>query len=155
MMAHWPAGIPWQRRGEWVREMGYLPDFMPTFLDMAQGEYPQQRQGESLHPHAGQSLLPLLRGEKGPVHESPIFWEHEGNRAMRDGKWKIAWARKGPWELYDMETDRTEMHDLAREQPERLRSMIEQWEQWATKTGVSFPEPINYYKVLRESQAQK
>ncbi len=54
-----------------------------------------------------------------------------------------------------MEKDRTEMHDLAKTHPERLRSMIEQWEQWATKTGVSFPEPINYYKVLRESQAQK
>jgi len=155
MMAHWPAGIPWQRRGEWVREMGYLPDFMPTFLDMAQGEYPQQRQGESLHPHVGQSLLPLLKGEKGPVHESPIFWEHEGNRAMRDGKWKIAWARKGPWELYDMEKDRTEMHDLAKAQPERLRGMVDEWEQWATETGVSFPEPINYYKVLRESQVKK
>ena len=57
---------------------------------------------------------------------------------MREGKWKGVWARKGRLELYDME-DRTEMHDLAREQPERLRSMIEQWEQWATKTGVSFP----------------
>ena len=155
MIAHWPAGIPWQLRGEWVREMGYLPDFMPTFLDMAQGEYPQQRQGETLQPHAGQSLLPLLQGEKGPVHKDPVFWEHEGNRAMREGKWKIAWARKGPWELYDMEKDRTEMHDLAKTHPERLRGMVEKWEQWATETGVSFPEPINYYKVLRESQAQK
>jgi len=74
---------------------------------------------------------------------------------MRDGKWKIAWAGKGPWELYDMEIDRTEMHDLAKAHPERLGGMVEKWEQWARETGVSFPKPINYYKVLRESQARK
>ena len=59
---------------------------------------------------------------------------------------------KGPWELYDMDADRTEMHDLSSKEPERLRNMIGRWESWAKSVGVSFPEPINYYKAYKQSQ---
>jgi arylsulfatase A-like enzyme len=154
LVAHWPAGIPWKLRGSYVRQMGYLPDLMPTFIELAQAQYPSERAGIKVHPLAGTSLLPILRGEEGPVHREPVFWEHEGNRAMRDGKWKLAWAGKGPWELYDIELDRTEMHDLSKTKPERLNVMIRQWESWAKGVGVSFPDPINYYKVFNQSRKE-
>jgi arylsulfatase len=69
------------------------------------------------------------------IRRDAIFCEHEGNRALRVGKWKlVAKGPRGPWELYDMEKDRTEMHDLAAAQPERVQEMIGQWEQWAKRT---------------------
>ena len=155
LIAHWPAGIPWHLRGSFVRQMGFLPDFMPTFIELAQTQYPVERAGVRVHPLAGKSLLPLLQGEQTPVHQEPVYWEHEGNRAMRDGKWKLVWSVKGPWELYDMDADRTEMHDLSSKEPERLRNMIGGWESWAKSVGVSFPEPINYYKAYKQSQGNQ
>lgn len=155
LIAHWPAGIPWHLRGSFVRQMGFLPDFMPTLIELAQTQYPVERAGVRVHPLAGKSLLPLLQGEQTPVHQEPVYWEHEGNRAMRDGKWKLVWSVKGPWELYDMDTDRTEMHDLSSKEPERLRKMIGRWESWAKSVGVSFPEPINYYKAYKQSQGNQ
>jgi arylsulfatase A-like enzyme len=154
MIAHWPAGIPWQSRGSFVREIGYLPDFMPTFIELAGAEYPEVRKGQKVHPMAGTSLLPLFKGGNQPVHRQPVYWEHEGNRAMRDGKWKLSWSGKGPWELYDMEADRTEMHDLAQSLPDRLNAMVQKWETWAKGVGVSFPDPISYYKVFNDSRKQ-
>ena len=67
----------------------------------------------------------------------PIFWEHEGNRAMRDGKWKlVAKGATGPWELYDMEADRTELNNLAERHPERAGDMAQRWEAWAVAAKV-------------------
>ena len=63
----------------------------------------------------GVSLVPALVG-KPLERKNPIFLEHEGNRAIRDGKWKLVMKLKGPWELYDIEADRTEQHDLSKEQ---------------------------------------
>ena len=67
----------------------------------------------------------------------PIFWEHEGNRAVRDGKWKlVAKGEKAPWELYDMEADRTEMHDLASQNADRVKQMGDAWRKWAEEAHV-------------------
>ena len=67
-------------------------------------------------------------------------WKQEGNRAIRSGKWKLVAQRDRPWELYDMEADRTELHDLAAEQPDRVRELAAHWEAWATRTHV-LPRP--------------
>ena len=75
-------------------------------------------------------MAPLFAGKK--VNHPPLIWEHEGSRAVRDGKWKItALYPKGKWELYDIEADRTEQNDLATKHPDRVRQMSAQWEQWA------------------------
>jgi arylsulfatase len=65
-----------------------------------------------------------------------MFWEHEGNGAMRDGKWKLVRDYPRSWELYDMEADRTETRDLASQYPERVAAMKQQYEAWAQRCGV-------------------
>jgi arylsulfatase A-like enzyme len=73
LVAHWPAGIPWQSRGSFVRQLGYLPDFMPTFIELADADYPSERAGESVHPMAGISLVPLLKGKIAPCMKPQFF----------------------------------------------------------------------------------
>lgn len=68
-------------------------------------------------------------------------WEHEGNRAIRDGKWKLVSKHPGAWELYDLESDRTELNNLAPKFPEKARELAEKWERWAQRVGVH-PWPI-------------
>jgi arylsulfatase len=88
----------------------------------------------------GVSLVPALNG-KPFERVNPLFWEHEGNRAVRAGQWKLVSKHPGAWELYDMNSDRTEMNDLARQHPERVREMEVQWNEWAARVGVA-PWPL-------------
>ena len=142
LVVHWPKGIAPDRRGGLEHQPGHLVDLMATFVDLAGASYPAEHQGRRITPLAGASLAPAFRGERVARRE-PIFWEHEGNRALRDGKWKL--VAKGPggrWELYDMEKDRTELNNLAVQEPERLKTMVAQWETLARKTG-AIPWPWN------------
>jgi arylsulfatase len=109
-------------------------DIMPTCLNVANMRYPSIYKGYSTTPLEGQSLLPILLGETGEPR--PIFWEHEGNRAVRDGKWKLVSRHPGDWELYDMEADRTEMNDLALQHPEIVQRMERMYDQWAKRSNV-------------------
>ena len=71
-----------------------------------------------------------------------MFWEHEGNRAVRDGKWKLSYEQRlKVWELYDTDADRTEMHDLASAQPARVTAMASQWDTWAKRVGAASSWP--------------
>jgi arylsulfatase len=127
-IAHWPAGVA--RRNAIESEPGHIIDLMPTCVELAAAAYPS-----SMPAMEGRSLLPAIRGGRLPIR--PLFWEHEGNRAVRSGKWKaVAAGPAGPWELFDMEADRTELHNLAAKHPERVRQMVAEWEQWARRTGV-------------------
>ncbi len=136
LIAHWPAGIPGDRRGALESQPAHLIDLMATCVDVAGASYPSQFAGEVITPLQGVSLRPAFQG--GELRRGrPIFWEHEGNRAVRDGRWKlVAKGAQGPWELYDMATDRTEQHDLAAKDPERVRAMAGQWEAWARSSQV-------------------
>ncbi len=111
---------------------------MATCVDVSGAEYPATRQDTDIQPPEGKSLAPLF--EKQPPEERTIFWEHEGNRAVRRGQWKLVskWSEpeSGRWELYDIDADRTEMHDLAEEQPERVSEMAAAWQDWADRVGV-------------------
>ena len=131
LVAHWPTGIAAEQRGSLVHEPGHLIDIMATCIDLSDAKYPESEGGHSIPKPEGVSLLPAFEG-KGLAREQPIFWEHEGNRAVRDGRWKlVAKGPAGAWELYDIEADRSEMHNLAAEQPVRVQTMTEQWETWA------------------------
>lgn len=97
----------------------------------------------------------VLAGETGPVHREPIFWEHEGNAGVRSGKWKLVREYKKPWELYDLQRDRTEMNNLAVREAGRRDGLVKLWTAWAEKNHVAFPERFNMYEFLRKKRGGK
>ncbi len=152
LVVHWPKGIPNEKHGQWVENFGYLPDIMPTCLELAKASYPTQWNGQAIPAAAGTSILSLIKGSSEPIHNEPVFWEHEGNRAMRDGPWKLVWAGEGPWELFHLDQDRTEMHDLKTAHPKRFAKMKRTWESWARRHGVQFQSSFSYYRMQGDFQ---
>jgi arylsulfatase len=133
LIAHWPQGI--EGPGRFVHEPGHLIDIMATCADLAGAERPKEIGGINTPSLEGVSLTPAFRGE-AIGRKSPIFWEHEGNRAVRDGRWKLVAKENQSWELYDIESDRTEQHNLAAAQPQRVQQMAAQWDAWAARANV-------------------
>jgi len=123
--------------GTTFMQPGHVMDFMPTLLEMAGGEYPDKYAGRDILPVEGKSLAPIFRGEKREPH-AQLCWEWSGNRAVRQGKWKLVWDKLiRRWQLFDLKADRTETNDLAAEHPDRVEQMTKAWEEWAKRTGVS------------------
>jgi arylsulfatase len=141
LIAHWPAGIPSDRHGVFEKQPGHLVDIMATAVDLSGATYPAEFNGHKIEPMQGVSLRPALSGQ--PLgRTSPLCWEHEGNKAIRDGKWKLVQRHKEPWQLFDLEADRTEQHDLIGEQPERAEELEQAWRDWADRTYVDeWPGP--------------
>jgi arylsulfatase len=135
LIVHWPKGIPAGRRGKLETQPGHLIDLMATCVDLAGVKYPREFRGQSIKPMEGVSLSPAFNG-KQLNRTAPLFWEHEGNRAIRDGKWKLVAKEDQPWELYDMEKDRTEMNDLAGKQPGKVKELAAKWDAWAARANV-------------------
>ncbi len=141
LIAHWPAGVPAERRGTLEKQPVHVIDIMATAVDLAGASYPREFHGNVIEPMQGVSLRPGLVGNP-LVRKEPIFWEHEGNKAVRDGKWKLVLRHRQPWQLFDMEADRTELHDLGQQQPERLVKLEAAWNAWAQRTFVDeWPGP--------------
>ena len=135
LIAHWPHGIAADRNGKLEKQPGHLVDIMATCLDVAGATYPKERDGKETKPLQGVSLRPAFDG-KDLNRGKPIFWEHEENRAVRDGRWKLVAVAKQPWRLYDMDADRTEQHDLATAQPEKVKAMSAAWDAYAARSDV-------------------
>lgn len=134
-----PCVIQWpdetQTQGGVAHRPCHVIDIMATCLDAACAKYPNEYGGRAITPMEGESVLPLLRG-KEKDRERPIYWEHEGNCAVRDGEWKLVRKHPDAWELYNMDKDRTELHDLSQGNREQRGIMIKQYEEWASRCGV-------------------
>lgn len=135
LIAHWPDGIEPSQRGALERTPGHVIDIMPTLVEVAGAHYPEQHDGHAILPMEGVSLAPAFDGD-AITRSQPLFWEHEGNKAVRDGRWKAVQRLAHEWELYDLSTDRTELENLAAQQPDRLSAMVEAWDRWAERTFV-------------------
>jgi arylsulfatase len=135
LIAHWPQGIPKPRRGRWEKQPGHVVDIMATCLDAANAPYPREFNGKPIPPLEGVSLRPAFAG-KALNRPQPLFWEHESNRAVREGDWKLVALAGKPWRLYNLAADRTEQHDLADAQPERVKALAAKWDAWAARANV-------------------
>ena len=139
LIAHWPNGIK-DNLGSFVRTPTHITDIMPTLLELAGTEYPEEVNGNAMIDLSGQSLLPLVTGKSEQFNENRrLFWEHAGSKAVRDGKWKLVQIHEGPWELYNMDQDRTESNDLTKKHPQRARTMEKMYHEWADKAYVNPP----------------
>jgi len=135
LIAHWPAGIA--ARGELRHSPGHLIDIAATCCDVAGATVPDGGQ-----PLEGVTLLPAFAGQ--PLQREAIYWEHEGNRAVRAGRWKLVAKHDQPWELYDIDTDRVEANNLADKQPDRVRELSLLYDRWVARASVApwpLPEP--------------
>jgi arylsulfatase A-like enzyme len=137
LICHWPAGI--KARGRLCHDPGHLIDIMATCVDVSGANYPTEREGRKIQPMEGVSLRPAF--DRNSLDERTIFWEHEGNRAVRQGRWKLVSKHPGTWELYDIAVDRTEMHDLASQHREKVQELTSLYEKWAARCAVQ-PWPL-------------
>jgi arylsulfatase len=135
LIAHWPAGIPPSKRNRLETQPGHLVDLMATCVDLAGAQYPTERDGEKIKAREGISLVSAFTGHS-LRRQQQIFWEHEGNRALRDENWKLVAKENENWELYDMSKDRSEMHDLAEKFPDRVKKLATQWDTIAARANV-------------------
>lgn len=152
LIAHWPASI--KDRGQIRHQPGHLIDIMATVVDITGATYPSEYNGKAIVPMEGKSLRGVFTNNEA-IEREAIYYEHEGNRGVRKGKWKLVSKayddagrfRKvntlapGQWELYDMERDRTETVDLAQEHRDLVKELSGLWNQWAKRTN-AIPKPM-------------
>ena len=132
LIVHWPEGI--KDRGQLRTQPGHIIDLMATCVALSGAKYPQTAIGHAILPMEGRSLVPAF-GDQA-IDRETLAWEHEGNRAIRAGDWKLVSLKGQPWELYDMAKDRTELHDLAAKQPDRVKDLAAKWDLWAMRCNV-------------------
>jgi arylsulfatase len=134
LIAHWPARI--SRKNQIETAPSHLIDLMATAVDISGATYPETYHGgRKITPMEGKSLVPAFDGRE--IDRHAIYWEHEGNRAVRVGDWKlVAKGAKGAWELYNIAKDRSEQNGLASELPERVQEMADMWQAYAERAHV-------------------
>lgn len=134
-------------KGSWRDGVYNITDFMPTFLELAGGDYPDTIRGVKTIPIEGISMVESFTKNVGDTTRM-LFWEHEGNKGVRRGRWKLvaeypgSWSTlrpyptQGAWELYDMDTDPTECNNVAALHPDIVDEMAGQWDAWARRSQV-------------------
>jgi arylsulfatase A-like enzyme len=145
MIAHWPHGIT--EHGGLRTRVSEIRDLMPTFLELAGASYPEQIRKQATPPMEGRSLVASFAKDE-PASDRILCWEHEGNRAVRQGQWKLVseypggWSalrrypNRGEWELYNLEADRTETKNVASEHPAVVQRLAAEWQRWAERSQV-------------------
>ncbi len=133
LIVHWPDGLK-VKPGSKASHVGHVIDIMPTLIEVSGAKYPSKFNGRDVTSFAGQSFAPLFRTAALPSNR-PLFWEHMGNAAMRQGPWKLVRSRGKSWELYNLEQDRSELHNVATERDDVVGRMKTVWEKWARTVG--------------------
>jgi arylsulfatase len=151
LIAHWPAVIT--ENGGLRDQPGHLIDIMATCAQVAGATYPESYGEKEIIPMEGVSLVPAFDDQV--LERESLYWEHEGNRAIRTGNWKLVSTaypensfrhdsveilEPSEWQLFDLEMDRAETHDLASSHPEKVNEMSARWLTWARRAKV-FPKP--------------
>lgn len=135
LIVHWPAGI--KTKNEFRSQPGHLIDIMATCIDVAGANYPKTYKDNVIIPFEGMSLVTAFNNKDIP--ERPLFWEHEGNKAVRLGEYKLVsmWNKNAEynWELYNLEADRSETNNLVDQLPKKAKEMESLWKNWAKKVG--------------------
>ncbi len=140
LIAYWPAAV---EPGSMNRQPGHVIDLMPTCMDLTGVEYPENYRGWRVLPTEGRSLVPSLRGRRREGHEA-LYWgfgldarwpDREVQRVVREGRWKLYHdaSRGQEPRLFDLEADRTEVHDLSGRHPDRTRELLAKWHAWADR----------------------
>lgn len=136
LIAHWPKGIDAGLSGSLISEPTHVIDLMATCVDLAGTQYPETYKGSRILAMEGKSLSPIFQGAS--LHRSaPLFFEHSGNKGIRQDQWKLVAQKGGKWELYDMRKDRTELHDLSKKFPERVKEMSSRYDAWSKRCFVN------------------
>ena len=123
----------------------HVADIMPTLLETAGAGYPKSSDGRELPALLGKSWVPVLAGqaESPRTDKDYVGWEVFGNRAVRQGNWKLRWQvkplGKGEWELFDLANDLAERKDLAAERPDKVKEMVALWDDYARTNNVVLP----------------
>lgn len=140
LIAHWPNGIATARRGKLEKTPGHLIDILATCIDVGGATYPRKVGVNAIQPLEGISLAAAFSGQP-LARTEPLFFEHMGNRAIREGDWKLVANLGGPWELYHLSSDRVETNNLAAKESARVQALAEKWNTWAKRVGVQ-PWPL-------------
>ena len=137
LIISYPDGMDPRLKGSIQTEnYGHVVDIMPTLVELTGAEYPTRHDGNIVPPMEGVSLLPILKGEE-VRRDAPIVVEHEGNKMLRKGDWKIVQEyTEKKWMLYNLKEDPTEMHDLADVERERLNELVKEYYRFADRIGI-------------------
>ncbi|HEU4608816.1 MAG TPA: arylsulfatase [Chitinophagaceae bacterium] len=134
----WPSKIAVTRRGGFSDQVAHFVDIMPTLCEVAHARYPAKFGGNSIQAEDGQSMLPAILKDTVLAHK-PMYWLINGHKAIIKDGFKLVTAAPGanaPWQLYNLQNDRAELHDLSASMPGRVAEMKLLWEKWAVGVGV-------------------
>jgi arylsulfatase A-like enzyme len=158
LIIRWPKGVE-VGEGSFCHTVGHVIDIMPTCLGLAGAKYPAKYKGKDIYPCAGKSLVPVFSGND--VLREALYFEHQANRAIRMGKWKLVSKGTknkpytGPWELYDLEKDRTELNDLSKQEPAIAKKLKEMWHNWAVENNVYPLDNRGWYAKIKADVSGK
>lgn len=133
--------------GKTVAQPGHIIDMMATCLDLAGGKYPTIYKDQKIKATTGLSLVPLFKGQSWKGHDA-LFFEHEGNRAVRQGNWKlVSNYPDNKWHLFDLLKDRSELNDLSSQNPAKVKELNTLYEAWASRSDVISFEKLQVRKT--------
>lgn len=137
-IVRWPAVV--KQQGKMNDTPCDIFDLLPTLIEVAGANYPKTFNGHAILPLEGLSLMPVFKD--GTLPPRTLFFEHEGNRAVRENRWKLVSLKGQPWELYDFDDDRSELNNLTAQHPDIAARLAKEWDGWAERCHVRQPKPV-------------